>query len=63
MANNHYEEELLAAMKAIADASVANVKFDKTEKATIVDTSKSELGEYRVDNGAMTFTAYSDNKT
>lgn len=63
MANNHYEEELLAAMKAIADASVATVKFDKTEKATIVDTSKSELGEYRVDNGAMTFTAYSDNKT
>lgn len=63
MANNHYEEELLAAMKAIADASVATVKFDKTEKATVVDTSKSELGEYRVDNGAMTFTAYSDNKT
>lgn len=57
------QEDLFQATQTLIEANLAAIKFDKTTKATIIDDTNAENGEYRLDNGSMEFTAYSDNVT
>jgi len=52
-------ETLFNAVDVLLNKKIEKVKFDETIKATIVDDSKRESGEYIVTTGQAKFAAYS----
>ena len=55
-------ENLFKAIDIIAQERLTGLGYDKTIKATIVDDSNADKGEYIVSDGSSKFTAYSDVK-
>lgn len=58
-----YSEALCQSMKIISESVLESVKFDKTIECTIVDDSQRAQGTYRVSDGSVEFTAYSETTT
>lgn len=58
-----YSEALCQSMKIISESVLESVKFDKTIECTIVDDSQRTQGTYRVSDGSVEFTAYSETTT
>ena len=54
-------EDLFAAMQTIVKEEVKALNFNKTIRCCITKADKAEEGEYTVNDGVNTFTAYSDN--
>ena len=54
-------EDLFAAMQTIVKEEVKSLNFNKTIRCCITKADKAEEGEYTVNDGVNTFTAYSDN--
>ena len=55
-------ENLFKAIDIITQERLTGLGYDKTIKATIVDDSNADKGEYIVSDGSSKFTAYSDVK-
>ena len=55
-------ESLFQAIDTIVTKRLQAINFDNTDIYSIADASKAELGEYKVTDGSVTFTAYSQNK-
>lgn len=58
MAEN-ISESLFQAIDTIVNKRLQAINFDNTDVYSIIDASKAELGEYKVTDGSVTFTAYS----
>ena len=58
-----YSEALCESMKIISESVLEKVKFDKTIECTITDDSLRAQGTYRVSDGSVEFTAYSETTT
>lgn len=58
-----YSEALCQSMKIISESVLESVKFDKTIECAIVDDSQRAQGTYRVSDGSVEFTAYSETTT
>lgn len=54
-----YAETLFQAVDILLNKKIEQIKFDQTIKATVIDTSKADIGEYLVSTGEAKFTAYS----
>lgn len=54
-------EDFFDSIDTIAEARVKDLKFNKTVRCEIVDTTKKDKGEYIVTDGSTKFKAYSDN--
>lgn len=54
-------ESLFQAIDTIVNKRLQAINFDNTDIYSIADASKAELGEYKVTDGSVTFTAYSQN--
>ena len=59
---NEAMENLFQAIDIITQERLTNLGYDKTIKATIIDDSKADKGEYIVSDGSSDFEAYSDVK-
>ena len=62
MAEN-ISESLFQAIDTIVNKRLQAINFDNTDIYSIVDASKADLGEYKVTDGNVTFTAYSQTTT
>lgn len=62
MAEN-VSESLFQAIDTIVTKRLQAINFDNTSIYSITDASKADLGEYRVTDGSVTFTAYSKDTT
>lgn len=58
---NQLIEDFFDSIDTIAAARVKDLKFNKTVRCEIVDTTKRDQGEYTVTDGSTKFKAYSDN--
>lgn len=58
MAEN-ISEALFQAMDTIIGKRLESINFDNTDIYSITDASKADLGEYKVTDGSVVFTAYS----
>ena len=58
---NQLIEDFFDSIDTIAAARVKDLKFNKTVRCEIVDTTKRDQGEYTVTDGSTRFKAYSDN--
>ena len=56
-----YENNFCQAVNTIIDAKLQGMKYDYTDRCTIIDDSKASIGKYRVDNGKAKYYAYSEN--
>ena len=56
-----YENNFCQAVNTIIDAKLQGMKYDFTDRCTIIDDSKASIGKYRVDNGKAKYYAYSEN--
>ena len=54
-----YAETLFQAVDILLNKKIEQIKFDQTIKATVIDASKADIGEYLVSTGEAKFTAYS----
>ena len=54
-----YAETLFQAVDILLNKKIEQIKFDQTIKATVIDTSKADIGEYLVSTGEAKFIAYS----
>lgn len=56
-----YQDSFCQAVNAIVDGRISGIKYDFTDRCTIVDDSKASLGKYYVDNGEAKYYAYTEN--
>lgn len=61
MAEIDYNEILLEAIDAVVSSRLADVNFDRTIVATIIDDSKAKEGQYTLSNESIEFVATSEN--
>lgn len=59
---NEAMENLFKAIDIITQERLTNLGYDKTIKATIIDDSNADKGEYTVSDGSSDFVAYSNVK-
>lgn len=58
-----YGEILCQAMDLIAGKNTEQIKFDKTKVCTIIDDSLKQQGRYTVEEGSVSYTAFSNSTT
>ena len=54
-----YAQMICEAVDRIVTKRIEDIKFDMTITCTVVDATNAASGAYKVDNGSVTFTAYS----
>lgn len=63
MSSIKYENQIIDAIETIVDNAVKNANYDKTIKATIVEQTNKNIGEYKVKYQDSTFFAYAADTT
>ena len=59
---NNFQNSIFETVDVLVENKLKNLSFDKTITAIIIDNSEAELGIYKVQEGASTYTAYSIGK-